>query len=78
MMRPMQLELAPHERYPATRDNVTPPSNSITIADMPHMAAFVYDFYLQRVSSMKTIIQVSPELRKTLTKNLVRITLKVR
>lgn len=54
----MELELAVDETYPGTRENSTPPANSMVIKDVQHMAAFFYDFYLKKVNSMKDQIQV--------------------
>lgn len=53
MMRPMKLQIAPHETYPCTRENSTPPIHSMEIEDMPQMAAFVYEFYIKKVEALK-------------------------
>lgn len=54
MLRPMKLVLLPHETYPSTRLNTDSPSvPSLEIEDMPHMAKFVYNYYMEKVSTMK-------------------------
>lgn len=53
--RPLELELVPGERWPAQRAigaNV-PPTLVLTVKDMPHMAQFVYNMYLDRVKQCK-------------------------
>ncbi|XP_017796093.1 PREDICTED: intron-binding protein aquarius [Habropoda laboriosa] len=54
MQRPLKLQLLPQEHYPTERLNdvilTTPP---MEIEDMPHMAKFVYDYYIEKVSGMK-------------------------
>lgn len=60
MLRPMKLMLLPHETYPSTRFNTGPSSiSSLEIEDMPHMAKFVYNYYMEKVSAMKVIFFVS-------------------
>ncbi|KAK6621554.1 hypothetical protein RUM44_001361 [Polyplax serrata] len=53
MQRPMTLQIAPHETYPGERSNTAPPAASMEMTDMPQMATFVYEFYMQRVEAMK-------------------------
>lgn len=56
MLRPMKLVLLPHETYPSTRFNTDSPSlPSLEIEDMPHMAKFVYNYYMEKVSTMKGV-----------------------
>lgn len=62
MTRPMTLRIAPHETYPTNRDNCAPPAASVEMSDMPQMAAFVYDFYIQKVEAMKSAYYVSKNL----------------
>lgn len=60
MERPLQLHLCPAETYPATRlNNATPGQPPLPVHDMAQMAAFVYDFYIQKVQAMKTAFYVS-------------------
>ncbi|XP_066993686.1 RNA helicase aquarius isoform X2 [Anabrus simplex] len=55
MVRPLKLHLAPHESYPCQRSNNTHPQGAPhEVEDMPQMAAFVYDFYIQKVQAMKS------------------------
>ncbi|KAG7297975.1 hypothetical protein JYU34_018735 [Plutella xylostella] len=53
--RPLELELVPGERYPAQRGAgaPVPPALAMTVRDMPHMARYVYDLYLERVRDCK-------------------------
>ncbi|XP_078034935.1 RNA helicase aquarius [Augochlora pura] len=54
MQRPLKLQLLPQEHYPTDRLNDAIPSTSpMEIEDMPHMAKFVYDYYMEKVSGMK-------------------------
>nr|XP_050867940.1 RNA helicase aquarius isoform X1 [Vespula vulgaris] len=54
MQRPLKLQLLPRETYPADRLNdAIPSSSSMEIEDMPHMAKFVYDYYMEKVSGIK-------------------------
>ncbi|XP_063985951.1 RNA helicase aquarius [Diachasmimorpha longicaudata] len=54
MRRPLKLQLLPHEVYPTKRLNDEEPSvPPMEIEDMPHVAKFVYDFYMNKVSGMK-------------------------
>lgn len=51
MRRPLNLALIPSENYPTARLNEeTPAAAPLEIVDMPHMAKFVYDFYLNKVN----------------------------
>ena len=48
--RPAQLHLCPEERHPTVRPVSAPPRQAPFIAaDMPHMAQFVYDMYMERL-----------------------------
>ena len=48
--RPSQLHLCPEERHPTVRPVSAPPRQAPFIAaDMPHMAQFVYDMYMERL-----------------------------
>ncbi|XP_035724204.1 RNA helicase aquarius-like isoform X1 [Vespa mandarinia] len=54
MQRPLKLQLLPQETYPSDRLNDAIPSTSpMEIEDMPHMAKFVYDYYMEKVSGIK-------------------------
>ncbi|XP_017876403.1 RNA helicase aquarius [Ceratina calcarata] len=54
MQRPLKLQLIPQEHYPTDRLNDAIPSTSpMEIEDMPHMAKFVYDYYIEKISGMK-------------------------
>ncbi|KAL6255928.1 hypothetical protein P5V15_013168 [Pogonomyrmex californicus] len=54
MQRPLKLQLLPQELYPTERLNDAVPSTvPMEIEDMPHMAKFVYDYYMEKVSGMK-------------------------
>jgi len=56
MQRPLKLQLLPQELYPTERPNDTMPTTMpMEIEDMPHMAKFVYDYYMEKVSGMKVI-----------------------
>lgn len=55
----MNLQIAPHETYPSERSNNVPPVASMEMLDMPQMATFVYDFYMQRVEAMKIAFEVT-------------------
>ncbi|XP_011502615.1 PREDICTED: intron-binding protein aquarius [Ceratosolen solmsi marchali] len=51
MRRPLNLALLPTESYPTERlNNEEVKDESLEIQDMPHMAKFVYDFYLNKVN----------------------------
>ncbi|XP_063231396.1 RNA helicase aquarius [Bacillus rossius redtenbacheri] len=55
MARPLQLYIAPQETYPTQRlYTMTPAGEPLVVADMAQMAAFVYDFYIQKVQAMKS------------------------
>ncbi|CAG9565443.1 unnamed protein product [Danaus chrysippus] len=49
--RPLQLELIPGESYPAQRTlgAAVPEEMVLRVMDMPHMARYVYDMYIQTV-----------------------------
>ncbi|XP_047033898.1 RNA helicase aquarius [Helicoverpa zea] len=53
--RPLELELVPGERWPAQRgaSALVPDAMTLRIRDMPHMAQYVYDMYLDRVRQCK-------------------------
>ncbi|CAK9809263.1 RNA helicase aquarius [Anthophora plagiata] len=54
MQKPLKLQLLPQEHYPTERLNdVIPSTSPMEIEDMPHMAKFVYDYYIEKVSGMK-------------------------
>ncbi|KAL6447091.1 hypothetical protein ACFW04_001442 [Cataglyphis niger] len=54
MHRPLKLQLLPQELYPTERlNNAVPSMVPMEIEDMPHMAKFVYDYYMEKVSGMK-------------------------
>jgi len=56
MQRPLKLQLLPQELYPTERPNDAVSSTvPMEIEDMPHMAKFVYDYYMEKVSGMKVI-----------------------
>ncbi|XP_028166187.1 RNA helicase aquarius isoform X1 [Ostrinia furnacalis] len=49
--RPLELELVPGERYPAQRAAAAsvPSALALRVRDMPHMARYVYDMYLDQI-----------------------------
>ncbi|XP_018395286.1 PREDICTED: intron-binding protein aquarius [Cyphomyrmex costatus] len=54
MQKPLKLQLLPQELYPTERPNDAVSSIvPMEIEDMPHMAKFVYDYYMEKVSGMK-------------------------
>ncbi|XP_068993772.1 RNA helicase aquarius [Neodiprion pinetum] len=59
MQRPLKLHILPSEMYPAQRLNESLAASvnllpeAVVIKDMPHMAKFVYDYYMDKVSTMK-------------------------
>lgn len=56
MRRPLKLKLLPEELYPTSRSNVPPETvTPLEIEDMPHMAKFVYDYYMEKVGKAKVI-----------------------
>nr|CAD7575589.1 unnamed protein product [Timema californicum] len=55
MARPLKLYTCPQESYPTQRLKDSPPAGKPQIVDdMAQMAAFVYDFYIQKVHAMKS------------------------
>ncbi|XP_046750844.1 RNA helicase aquarius isoform X2 [Diprion similis] len=70
MQRPLKLHILPSEMYPAQRLNesltasVNLLSETVIIEDMPHMAKFVYDYYVDKVSTMKAQIHGAREWQK--------------
>nr|CAD7589608.1 unnamed protein product [Timema genevievae] len=55
MARPLKLYTCPQESYPTQRLKESPPAGKPQIVDdMAQMAAFVYDFYIQKVHAMKS------------------------
>ncbi|KAK3748727.1 hypothetical protein QZH41_015674 [Actinostola sp. cb2023] len=58
--RPLQLHLAPHERYPSRRPvGASPSERPLIVRDMVHMHRFVYDFYQDRVRELQAQSEVS-------------------
>ncbi|XP_034238562.1 RNA helicase aquarius isoform X1 [Thrips palmi] len=54
MERPLNLHLAVDETYPCTRPVDQAPANPpMEVQDMPQMAQFVYDYYIEKVQAMK-------------------------
>ncbi|XP_033355690.1 RNA helicase aquarius [Bombus vosnesenskii] len=54
MQRPLKLQLLPQEHYPTERlNNANLSTSPMEIEDMPHMAKFVYDYYIEKVSGIK-------------------------
>ena len=59
MERPLKLHIIPQEAFPTQRLNSSqPPGLPQEVEDMPQMAAFVYEFYIQKVQAMKTAFYV--------------------
>lgn len=59
MERPLKLHLAVNEIYPSTRPvDQSPAEPPLEVQDMPQMAQFVYDYYIQRVQAMKSAFYV--------------------
>lgn len=55
MERPLNLHLAVDESYPSQRPvDKTPDNPPMEVQDMPQMAQFVYDFYIEKVQAMKS------------------------
>lgn len=63
------MELVPGERWPAQRGAcaVVPEAMALRIRDMPHMAQYVYDMYLDRVRQCKDQYEVRYKQKKTVT-----------
>lgn len=60
MSKPLLLELYPHERHPTKRAvGTTLPEPPLIINDMPHLAQYVYDFYIEEVKKIKDNLQVN-------------------
>jgi intron-binding protein aquarius len=60
MARPLKLHIVPQETFPAQRLNISAPQKAAQeVEDMPQMAAFVYEFYIQKVQAMKSAFYVS-------------------
>jgi intron-binding protein aquarius len=60
MARQLKLHIVPHEAYPTQRlNNSVPQGAPQEVEDMPQMAAFVYEFYIQKVQAMKSAFYVS-------------------
>lgn len=54
MERSTELHLALNETYPTQRRHNQPPSAPpMVVQDMPHMANFVYNYYMERVKLAK-------------------------
>ncbi|XP_069675214.1 RNA helicase aquarius [Periplaneta americana] len=55
MARPLKLHIIPQEAFPTKRvNNAVPQGVPQEVEDMPQMAAFVYEFYIQKVQAMKS------------------------
>jgi hypothetical protein len=60
MARPLKLHIIPQETFPTQRPNCSPQGVAAQeVGDMPQMAAFVYEFYIQKVQAMKSAFYVS-------------------
>jgi hypothetical protein len=60
MARPLKLHIIPQETFPTQRPNCAPQGvTAQEVGDMPQMAAFVYEFYIQKVQAMKSAFYVS-------------------
>lgn len=60
MARPLKLHIIPQETFPTKRpNNCVPQGAPQEVGDMPQMAAFVYEFYIQKVQAMKSAFYVS-------------------
>jgi len=60
MARPLKLHIVLQETFPTQRlNNSAPQGAPQEVEDMPQMAAFVYDFYIQKVQAMKSAFYVS-------------------
>ncbi|KAJ8670444.1 hypothetical protein QAD02_001703 [Eretmocerus hayati] len=60
MRRPLKLMILPNETHPTTRPNHEKPQEMpLEMQDMPHMAKFVYDFYLNKVNMKDPQLQQS-------------------
>jgi intron-binding protein aquarius len=60
MARPLKLHIIPQETFPTQRpNNCAPQGVAQEVGDMPQMAAFVYEFYIQKVQAMKSAFYVS-------------------
>ncbi|KAJ9593876.1 hypothetical protein L9F63_027480, partial [Diploptera punctata] len=57
MARPLKLHIIPQEAFPTQRQNNSQSSGMPQeVEDMPQMAAFVYEYYIQKVQAMKTAL----------------------
>lgn len=60
MARPTKLHLILNETHPSQRLNSKKPNvRPLVVEDMPHMANFVYNYYMERVKAMKELYNVS-------------------
>jgi intron-binding protein aquarius len=60
MARQLKLHIIPQETFPTQRPNNSAPQGvPQEVDDMPQMAAFVYEFYIQKVQAMKSAFYVS-------------------
>jgi intron-binding protein aquarius len=60
MAGPLKLHIVPQETFPTQRlNNAVPQGTPLEVEDMPQMAAFVYEFYIQKVQAMKSAFYVS-------------------
>lgn len=58
--RPTKLHILLNELYPSQRFNNDKPSTQpLVVEDMPHMANFVYQYYMDRVKALKMQYEVS-------------------
>lgn len=59
--RPLKLHLLPADYYPTNRlldSPVDHQSQVFVVQDMPEIAKYVFDYYLQRVQELKLVHQV--------------------
>lgn len=57
----MKLHLLPTDYYPTNRlldKPIDPQSHVFVVQDMPELAKYVFDYYLQRVQELKLVHQV--------------------
>ncbi|XP_057315687.1 RNA helicase aquarius-like [Hydractinia symbiolongicarpus] len=69
MSRPMELFLAPHEKYPSHRPIATPPDGKpYVVQDMPQLAQFVYNMYSEKLKTIELNEKVKQEQAKKVEK----------
>lgn len=59
--RPLKLHLLPADYYPSNRSlnsSIDHQSQVFVVQDMPQIAKYVFDYYLQRVQELKQVHQV--------------------